>query len=413
MSAMTEQPYLHVSGDGHAGPTLEGDLRAYCPAQALEAYDEYAATYRAAEGSTLNMMTVEFAAPEVEAMERLMVCEGLRDPHAFVRDMDAEGVAAQVIFAGGGNLQPLPWTDFFNSGDPTIDPELRALGGHIWNAWLADFCSVAPERLIGVMQIPIWDIDAAIAEVYWGAEHGLKAINFPGPRTYFPGYNRRDYEPFWAAVDEVNLPLVCHTGGGDRPHTPGDGEVMIFQAELNWFSRRGLAQLVFGGVFDRHPGLSVGFVEQRAFWLPHHLIELDSVYDDHRREWAHRPERRPSEYWRSNCFVGASFMAPFEAAMRDEIGLSTIVWGTDYPHPEGTWGNTTLAMRNTFAGIPCDEVAQMIGGNAVRVYHLDEAVLRPIADKIGPRPSEIDRPLMAGETPTHRGLAFREYGSFA
>jgi predicted TIM-barrel fold metal-dependent hydrolase len=171
--------------------------------------------------------------------------------------------------------------------------------------------------------------------------------------------------------------------------------------------------MAFGGVFDRHPGLRVGFVEQRAGWIPEHLRELDSCYLDPRRDYTDKPARLPSEYWRENCFVGCSFMAHFEAEMRHEIGLGTMLWGADYPHVEGTWRRTRLALRKTFAGLPTSDVRAILGDNAVRVYNLDTAALRPVADRIGPAPEELDQPLAPEEYPAHRGLAFREFGPFA
>jgi hypothetical protein len=223
-------PYLMVSSDSHAGPSLEAELRPYCPAAHLDDFDAYGALYRAAIAQRPDPMVQDVTAPALAAYEDLLRCEGLHDPHAFLRDMDAEGIAAQVIFAGGGNKEPLPWSDGFNAGDPRTAPALRAVGGHIWNQWPADFASVAPERLLGVMHIPIWDLPAAIEELAWGKAHSLRAVNFPAPRPDYPDYQRH------------------------------------------------------------------------------------------------------------------------------EIGLGTLLWGADYPHVEGTWPRTELALRNTFAGLPVDEV---------------------------------------------------------
>jgi predicted TIM-barrel fold metal-dependent hydrolase len=358
-------------------------------------------------------MILDASPPALRAYEDLLACEGLRDPHVFLRDMDAEGIAAQVIFAGGGNKQPLPWSDGFSVGDPRTDGRLRALGEHIWNQWLAEFVSAAPERLLGVMQVPIWDIPAAIDEVRWGKEHGLRAVNFPAPRPDYPIYNDDAYEPFWSAVEEVDLPLVCHVASGMRPEASGKGAFMIFATELQFYSRRALAQMIFGGVFDRHPRLRVGFVEQRAGWVPEHIRELDSLYLDPRRDYSYKPDRLPSEYWNDNCFVGCSFMAHYEAEMRHDMGLRTVLWGADYPHVEGTWQRTELALRKTFAGLPHDDVRAILGDNGVRVFGLNLDVLRPIADRIGPTPETIDRPLLPEEHPEHLGLAFREFGTFA
>jgi len=406
-------PYIVVSSDAHAGPSLERHFRPYCPEKYLPAFDDYVKTYRATIASIPNGMILDASAPAIQAYYELLECDGLHDPHVFLRDMDTEGIAAQAIFAGGGNPESIPWSDGFNAGDPRVDAELRALGGHIWNQWLADFASTGPGRLLGVMQIPIYDLPKAIEEVRWGKEHGLAAINFPAPRDDYPPYNDPCYDPFWSAVAEADLPLVCHVGSGTRPGLAGPGAMMIYAVEMAFYSRRAVAQMIFGGVFDRHPRLRLGLVEQRAGWIPEHLRELDSCLLDPRRDYSYKPDRMPSEYWRDNCFVGCSFMAHFEAEMRHEIGLRTLLWGGDYPHVEGTWQRNDLALRKTFAGLPAGDVRAILGDNAVRVYRLDAGLLRTVADRIGPRPEEVDQPLAPEEVPVHKGQAFREFGPFA
>lgn len=101
----------------------------------------------------------------------------------------------------------------------------------------------------------------------------------------------------------------------------------------------------------------------------------------------------PSEVWRDNCFVGASFMRPHEVPLRDRIGLDKIMWGSDYPHDEGTAPYSREGLRIAYAGLPREEVAAMAGGNAARVYGFDLAFLDPLAAVHGPTVAEIAEPL--------------------
>ncbi len=428
----TDEPYLIVSSDSHAGPSLEHQLREYCPAAYLERFDDFVRSIR--EGTTnwfaakvdgvpRGRELTEAARQEgLATLDRIRENAGSMDADARLADMDAEGVTSELIFAGAQNPQTLPWQGFYEASSAGAADELRAVGGHMWNQWLADFCTAAPERLLGVAQVPIWDVDAAVREVFWAKEHGLRAINFPAPRPDYPPYNRADhYEPFWTAVAEVGLPLVTHSNSGDIPLGINDrGGIMIFLSEVLWLSRRGLSQLVFGGVFDRYPDLTMVFVEQRANWIGEALAELDSAWHGAQLNAPRMllgaaidaPPRSPSEYWSSNCIVGASFLAPYEVERRHEIGVHTMMWGTDYPHLEGTWPRSRLALRNTFAGVPEAEVRAILGDNGVRVFGLDAGVLEPIARRIGPRPSELAAPLDADELPAFKGLAFRTAGSF-
>jgi predicted TIM-barrel fold metal-dependent hydrolase len=430
-------PYLIVSADSHASPPLE-DLRPYCPKPYLDRFDDFAREARESEYHGLDDnfgkreglhleagpqgLSAEALREGQATMRRIVSNPGSYDARARLADMDDEGITAELIFNGALNGHDLPWmgSTGFDAGTATVDRDLRAVAHHLWNAWLADFCTAAPERLLGTIQVPIWDIDATIAEIRWGAEHGLRAINLPAPRTDYPSFNNEVYDPLWTAVDELGLPLVTHGGSGERSGYIGRGQMLLWLSEVVWFSRRGLAQMIFGGVFDRHPSLRLMFVEQRGNWVRQTLDELDSAYRGVPRNSAvplmggivEAPARTPSDYWSTNCVVADSFMARFEADMRHDIGLNNLMWGRDYPHPEGTWPRTNAALRHTFAGIPEPEVRTVLETNGIEVFGLDTKVLRPVAERIGPRPSELDKALSDSEFPAFRGLAFRERGSF-
>jgi predicted TIM-barrel fold metal-dependent hydrolase len=177
--------------------------------------------------------------------------------------------------------------------------------------------------------------------------------------------------------------------------------------ETTWFSHRALWHLVFGGAFRRHPGLRLVLTEQGSGWIPGVLDMLD-YYHGRLLAAAGRASTaeskfgaglaattggRPWEVWRENCFVGASFMRPHEVPLRERIGLDKIMWGSDYPHDEGTHPYTREGLRFAYAGLPREEVAAMTGGNAARVYGFDLAYLDEIAAKAGPTVAEIAEPL--------------------
>lgn len=117
---------------------------------------------------------------------------------------------------------------------------------------------------------------------------------------------------------------------------------------------------------------------------------------------------RPSEYWTRQCHIGASFIRPAEVGLRHQIGVDKIMWGSDYPHKESSHPFSHEALRAAFAGVPSDEVADMVGGNAATLYGFDLALLRPIAAQWGPRVVDIDQPLVPGELPmaAHKCPAF-------
>jgi hypothetical protein len=105
--------------------------------------------------------------------------------------------------------------------------------------------------------------------------------------------------------------------------------------------------------------------------------------------------KRPSEYWASNCYVGASFLHRHEVTARAAIGVATLMFGRDYPHPEGTWPNTLDWLRAAFAGVAEADLRAIVGGNAIRCYGLDAPALAPVAARVGPEVEDVlgDRPV--------------------
>ena len=173
--------------------------------------------------------------------------------------------------------------------------------------------------------------------------------------------------------------------------------------------------MIFGGVFERHPGLKLVYTELRVTWVPDLLRNMDSLYSGDSTPETHCEliSKPPSEYWYAHCYNSGSFLAPFEVALRHEVGLRNQMWGADYPHTEGTWPRTILSLRNTFHDVPEDEARMILGENAVDAFGLDRRSLRAVADRIGPLPSDIARPLASDELPERPGLAFRRMGTFA
>jgi len=157
-----------------------------------------------------------------------------------------------------------------------------------------------------------------------------------------------------------------------------------------WWLTRPLVFMIWAGVFERHPALKVVVTEGSTIWVPELLALMDQRYGDHHfsaklgTQYRKHLAMKPSDYFRRNVRVGSSAMSRREAEMRHEIGIQTIMWGTDYPHPEGTWPITRDIMVETFRGLPSKDIAAMLGGNAAEFYGFDVEKLAPLAARIGP-----------------------------
>ena len=344
---------------------------------------------------------------------------GLHDPVLRLADMDREGVAAEFVFHGDSRLGDL----FHNGTNRQYPLEAWEAGARAWNRWAADAFGFATERFLLTAAIgPCADLDAAVAEVHWIADHGFTATYGPHYMTHpdLPELTDTYWEPFWRACEERNIALVVHAGFGTAQgmvfreiekiygaasEAAGSTDVqkMLQHADAvsddssdffyqwvnrNLSSRRPLWQMMLGGVFDRYPGLRLMLTEIRLDWVPATLAYLDSFYEDHRGDVP--AARKPSEYWQTNCLAGASFIHKVEVEMRHEVGVDTILFGRDYPHFESTWPHTELWLQDAFYGVPDDEVRKMLGENAVRFFGLDRDRLYEIARRIGPDLEQIN-----------------------
>ena len=167
----------------------------------------------------------------------------------------------------------------------------------------------------------------------------------------------------------------------------------IYVCEAVWVVARPLTFLIWGGVFERFPGLRVAVTEGTTSWVPHYLEHWDERYVDWHvttklGDYKSHLSMKPSDYFRRNVRLG-TFLARREVVRRHEIGVENMMWGTDYPHPEGTWPQTHEMMTVSFEGVPHEELVAMLGGNAASFYRFDTEKLAPIAARVGPERGAI------------------------
>jgi predicted TIM-barrel fold metal-dependent hydrolase len=286
--------------------------------------------------------------------------------------------------------------------------ELTYAGQRIYNRWLADFCSVAPERHVGLAHLPVWDIDLAIRELHWARGAGLRGVNFPAPRPSLPDYNDPAWDPFWSACEANDMPLDTH-GGSEILTTglaryAGLGGARLLRRETSQLSTRALPWMILGGVFDRHPALKLILTEVPGLSaaLPAMLLELDELAaGGHTGLGPSGLSKRPSEYMSSNCFIGASFMSHADAQSAvDQHRVNNYLWGSDYPHREGTYPWSKFSLRMCMEDIAPDHVRRMAGLNLVDTFGLDQKRLQELANRVGPTLDELTTPLSAQDMPT-------------
>ena len=387
MATATDDRYTIISADTHAGANHE-TYRQYLDKAFLDDFDAWRAKYK-------------------------NPWKDLRDTDLRVRNWDddrrdrdqlTDGVVAEVIFP---NTVPPFYPGFVLFAGPPKPEDYahRRAGIQAHNRWMADFCARKPDQRAGIGQFFLNDIDDAIEDITWIKEHGLRGgvllpTVAPDVKWVKPLYDPC-YDRLWALLQDLEMPVNLHSGTGspDYGRYPSVPAIMI--SEVGFYGQRAFVHMLLSGVFERFPRLKFVMTEGSAAGWPPLLQQLDSVIENIRRgeigELKYTEEnklpRSASEYFAQNCWVGASFPGPLDAEARKMMGPDRFMWGSDYPHDEGTPPYTKEHLRQVFHEVGEAEMRRILGENAAKLYDFDMDKLAPLAAKYGPRVDEIAQPL--------------------
>jgi predicted TIM-barrel fold metal-dependent hydrolase len=311
--------------------------------------------------------------------------QGEWDSKVRLDELEADGVAGEVIFP-----QMAPFGAGLMQYRYQVDPEQNHAGLRAYNGWLAEFCNQNPGRHAGVALINLDDIEVTCQDIRDAKASGLfGGVLLPTSTGEFPFYHHPRYEPLWEVCEELDLPLQAHSGWspdyGDAP-----GATAMFISEVDMWAQRSFAALVWSGAFERHPNLKLILTETGTQWIIERLRVLEfkanlPIFNHFKKDLS----LTPTEYFQRQCFIGASFLPVHEGQQRHKIGVNKIMWGSDYPHLEGTWPNTADALKTTFLDYPEDEARAMLGTNALDVYGFDPSLMESVAERVGPELSAV------------------------
>jgi len=232
------------------------------------------------------------------------------------------------------------------------------------------FGETHPKRLAGLGLIDLEDIDAGVQEMQRIAKQGLRGVMIWASPPEDRPYTHPGYDPFWAAAQDLGLPVSFHilTGrGGPRVNL---NKILTSYMGQPYEIQMTLATLIFSGILERFPKLQIVSAENDVSWLYHFMYRLDHAYDRFRHFEGVNLSMLPSEYVKRQ--LHASFQ--FEEVGMDLInrfGAGNIMWSSDYPHTDSTWPRSREFIDGHFKGIPVDVTQKIIGANAARLYHLD------------------------------------------
>lgn len=282
------------------------------------------------------------------------------DPAYRIKDQDLDGVQAEVIYTSMG--MPLFGLD---------DAELRAACFRTYNDWAVEYCGYDLKRLIPLGLITLEDIPAAVAELTRIARNGMKgAMIWAEPPDERP-YSHPDYDPFWAAAQDLGTSLSLHILTG-RKGTGLDfrsGTLLVNLATLHHQVERSLAVLVLGGVFEKFPRLTIVSAENDVGWMPYFMFRMDATQSRLGAFGSVKLQLRPSEYIKRQVY--ATFINdPTLVDQLHRFGADNIMWSSDYPHTAATFPRSREIIAKKLSGLAEADRRKIVHDTAARVYGL-------------------------------------------
>jgi predicted TIM-barrel fold metal-dependent hydrolase len=286
------------------------------------------------------------------------------DVDARLAALESEGISKELAFPNS-ILALFGWPD----------REVRELCFRIYNEHIAEIQERSNQRIFGVGLINWWDPD--------GARRTLEELKALGVKTFLlplqPGkdlekrpidYASSAMAPVWEAIEEAGLP-VSHHIGENPPSSPNQFNALgvgMLQSVAPF--RDTFGKYVFGGILDRHPGLRIGWFEGGINWVPSVLQDATHIGASFRHLSNLELQHEPQHYWDNHMM--ASFMVdPLGLDLVDRIGTERVMWSSDFPHNESTYGYSGESLAAVVESVGPEAAADIVGGNVERYLGLD------------------------------------------
>ncbi len=301
------------------------------------------------------------------------------DPHERLKDLAYDSISAEVLYP---TLGATAWIQ--------DDVEMEEACARVYNDWMIEFCSVAPDRFWGLAMMSLWNVDNAIKELDRCKQAGMRGalIGLVPPDNL--RYGDPHYEKFWAACQEMGMSVNMHIGGGNgrKGFNPRrrSGLVPDGAAGHKWDCMMAVGNMIAGGVLERYPDLNVVVAEAGVGWIPYFAQEFDYYQVTYGMPGASGPAaevrvmRPPSEYLARQVY-GVFISDPLGCKYLPEYGLDTFMWCNDYPHGACIWPGATNFIASDLGHLTPEQRAKVLSGNAARLYNGGQ--LPPPADPRG------------------------------
>ncbi len=291
------------------------------------------------------------------------VFEGVANVEAADRTRRTLQFRTRSIGSGRGEDDCRPMPAFLDSRRDDSDHSLMPLG--------VEQAESGGDRFAGIACIPNHDIEAAVIEIERVAKRGaVRGLEIANTLDMKPLYHRH-WEPLWAAVDASELPVHIHTIGGKLPETEGLTHLeqrAAFATFITGFQLKmadKLMEAIYGGVLERFPRVRLVIGEAGIGWIPYVLEHMNLEWEDQFQDLD--LTMRPSEYWHRQCH--ATYQSdPIGVRLIDVLGEDNVMWGSDFPHPDGVWPDSQEFIAREMAGVDARVQRKVLWENAARLY---------------------------------------------
>ena len=307
--------------------------------------------------------------PPLEIGQAHQAHPGGWDPKERLAEMATDGVSGEVLYPS------FPLDQY-----SITDPALQEACFRVYNDWLLEYCSYAPDRLFGIAMVSVYNVDHAIVELERCKRAGMRGAliwQVPPPEL---ALNQEHYERFWAAAQDLDMPINIHILTGEpyphrqpsdaRPERPRGPVAPNFRDRVNikiFYASNTLGDIFASGALERYPGLKLVIVENEVSWLPFFITKFD--------EYALRAgESSTLKLLPSECFerqVFATFFNdPAAAWFLPSWGENNCMWSNDYPHPNSTWPHSREIIARDLGHLSAEARGKLVRGNVARLYNL-------------------------------------------
>jgi uncharacterized protein len=304
------------------------------------------------------------------------------DPKARLAYMDEMGIYYQVLYC---NILGFHSHVFLNE----LPHELATECVRAYNDWLTEFCSADSRRLIPMMMLPFWDIDASVAEMRRAHEMGHKGVLFAAryDKVGLPRLVDDHWEPLLGQAQEMDLSMNFHVGflasEDDLKGAVDQSRKLDFTRESSLVllgNAQNIAEVVLSGVCHRYPDLKFVSVENGAGWLPFLAETMDWQWLNVGAHHDYPDRLLPSEYMRRQIFGMYWFEQGSVRSVIDQLE-DNLMFETDFPHatslspgPASESPSPREVIERSLGGLPDEVVGKVLQHTATKLYHLEPPV---------------------------------------